>query len=67
MPKRLTVALRKVALHREELALLEAMRLFVPSIRLTVFGELDPFESPDRADPGSAKLMLVDEITKRFL
>jgi hypothetical protein len=54
-------------LHREELALLEAMRLFVPSIRLIVFGELDPFERPDRANPRASKLVLADELAKRVL
>ncbi len=67
MPEWLSVALREVALHRQELAALEPMRLFVAPLVLIVFGELDPFEGAKRNDPRRPKTVLVREVAKRFL
>ncbi|MBW2717443.1 MAG: hypothetical protein JRD94_02490 [Deltaproteobacteria bacterium] len=67
MPERLSVTLREVALHRQQLTALEPVRLFVAPLALMVFGQLDPFESAKRADPRRSKSMLADEIAKRFL
>ncbi len=67
MPERLTVALGEVALHRQELAALEAMCTFVASVRLIVLGELDPFEGANRAHPCGPKIVLLDEACKGLL
>jgi hypothetical protein len=67
MPEWLTVALGEVPLHRQELAALETMRLFVAPVGLIVFGELDPFERTNCADPRASKAVLADQLAKCVL
>jgi len=67
MPKALTIAFGEIALHRKKLAALEAMGLFVPSVRLTVLGELNPFERTDRSDPGGVKAVLDRDLIQSVL
>ena len=67
MPERFAIPFGEIALHREQLAALESMRLLVTSLGLVVLGELNPLESTDGADPGGPQSVLIDEFAKRVL